>query len=113
MLPSLMRWPVLNLKLKKLDVVSGGIPKICFVNKMGREGAGFSRTVKELITRLKTRVVLINIPHFRGDSHNDGDRHLDGVIDIINQKLLRWDPDDPDKIDVRNVTRNHDQIAFE
>ena len=98
---------------EKVWTLSGGIPKICFVNKMDREGAGFSRTVKELITRLKTRVVLINIPHFRSDSHNDGDRHLDGVIDIINQKLLRWDPDDPDKIDVRNVTRDHDQIAFE
>jgi len=52
---------------EKVWKMSQKIPKICFINKMDREGAGFSRTVKEIIMKLNTRVALVNIPYFSLD----------------------------------------------
>lgn len=66
------------------------IPKIVYVNKMDRPGAGFSRTVKEIVTKLQTRVVLCNVPYFE---HKNGDFQFSGVLDILNCKLLKWMPE--------------------
>lgn len=65
-----------------------GIPKIAYVNKMDRAGAGFSRTVKEIVEKLKTRVVLCNIPYFE---KVDNDPVFKGVIDVLQCKILMWD----------------------
>ncbi|KAG7662357.1 MEF2 [[Candida] subhashii] len=65
------------------------LPKIVYVNKMDRPGAGFSRTVKEVIQKLETRVVLCNLPYFITDANQD--LVFKGVIDIIHKKLLTWD----------------------
>lgn len=65
------------------------IPKIAYVNKMDRDGAGFSRTVREIIQKLQTRVVLCNIPYF---SQSENDAVFSGVVDVIHKKLLQWDP---------------------
>lgn len=66
------------------------IPKIVYVNKMDRPGAGFSRTVKEIVTKLQTRVVLCNVPYFE---KSKGDFQFAGVLDVINCKLLKWKPE--------------------
>jgi elongation factor G len=68
------------------------IPKVLFVNKMDREGAGFSRTVKEIISKLGTRVLLINIPYFVEQSNRE--RKFVGVLDIVDKKLLQWGESD-------------------
>lgn len=65
------------------------LPKIAFVNKMDRDGAGFSRTVKEIIQKLQTRIVLITIPYFESIKGNVP--QFKGVIDIIHKKILVWD----------------------
>lgn len=65
------------------------IPKVIYVNKMDRPGAGFSRTVKEVVTRLQTRVVLCTVPYFETVN---GDFVFAGVLDILHCKLLKWDP---------------------
>lgn len=65
------------------------IPKIAFINKMDREGAGFSRTVKEIIQKLQTRVVLCNLPYFTIDKENVP--VFKGVLDVLNKKVLNWD----------------------
>jgi elongation factor G len=74
---------------KQADALN--IPKIAFVNKMDRPGAGFSRTVKEIIQKLQTRVVLVNVPYFETSPSNDP--IFAGVVDIIHKKLLRWNSD--------------------
>lgn len=66
-----------------------GIPKIAYINKMDRDGAGFSRTVKEIIQKLQTRVILCNIPHF--ENGKDGLPVFTGVLDILHKKVLKWD----------------------
>lgn len=78
-----------------------GIPRIAYVNKMDREGAGFSRTVKEIIQKLQTKVVLCNLPYFENGSNNEF--VFKGVIDVLNKTLLKWDLEtDPsgNKVDV-------------
>lgn len=68
-----------------------GIPRIAYVNKMDRPGAGFSRTVKEIVAKLQTRVVCLNLPHFeqRGLEHV-----FCGVLDVLHKKRLVWDQGD-------------------
>lgn len=78
---------------------SKSIPKIFFINKMDREGAGFSRTVKEIIAKLGTRVLLLNVPYFVELENRE--KKFVGVLDIIDKKLLRWI--DQDKIEVSDV----------
>lgn len=65
------------------------IPRIAYINKMDRPGAGFSRTVREIVARLQTRVVCINLPFFLPTS--DGEMEFRGLVDVIHQKLLVWD----------------------
>lgn len=70
-----------------------GIPKLCYVNKMDRDGAGFSRTVKEIVSKLQTRVVLCNIPYFE-DLNSAGTSKFIGVLDVLHKKILKWKPDE-------------------
>lgn len=67
-----------------------GIPRIAYVNKMDRPGAGFSRTVKEIVSKLHTRAVCINLPYFKQNGTSDPE--FSGVLDVVYGKLLVWDP---------------------
>ncbi|GMM58220.1 Mef2 protein [Maudiozyma humilis] len=87
---------------EKVWKMAGPIPKVCFVNKMDRMGAGFSRTVKEMMLKLNTRVALVNIPYFSVDE-TTREQQFRGVVDVLNQKLITWDPADPDKVDVGEI----------
>lgn len=64
------------------------IPIIAYINKMDRDGAGYGRTVKEIVGRLGTRSILLNIPYFIKDSSQN--QIFKGIIDIINKKLIIW-----------------------
>lgn len=64
------------------------IPTIAYINKMDRDGAGFGRTVKEIVGRLGTRAILINTPYFEKDDTQNN--VFKGIVDIINQKLIIW-----------------------
>lgn len=68
------------------------IPRIAYVNKMDRSGAGFSRTVKEIILKLQTRAVLVNLPYW--EEQGIEDPRFAGVIDVLHKKLLKWDATD-------------------
>lgn len=70
-----------------------GIPKIAFVNKMDREGAGFGRTVREIVSKLNTRVGIVNMPFYKdGDYSNGGGdgKSFEGVVDVVNKKIIKW-----------------------
>lgn len=74
------------------------IPIIAYINKMDRDGAGYGRTVKEIVGRLSTRAVLINVPFFEKDATQNS--IFKGVIDVIDQKLILWNTDSEDGKDV-------------
>ena len=64
-----------------------GVPRIAFVNKMDRTGADFSRVVEEMRERLGAPAYPVGIPIGSEDN-------LKGVIDVVNQKALIYDPTD-------------------
>ncbi|KAF8945586.1 Ribosome-releasing factor 2, mitochondrial [Haplosporangium gracile] len=67
-----------------------GIPRIAFVNKMDRAGAGFGRTVREMRTRLGCRPVVVQIPLMES-LQGTSDTQFNGVIDVLTMEVLRWD----------------------
>jgi elongation factor G len=59
------------------------VPRICFVNKMDRVGADFTRTLDQIRTKLQGNPVAIQIPIGSEDNFT-------GVIDIVRMKAVRW-----------------------
>lgn len=77
---------------EKVWKLSHFLPKICFVNKMDRIGANFNNTVKNIATKLHTRPIIINFPIFiQPEKDNFQEPKLIGVLDVVNQVLLKWD----------------------
>lgn len=60
------------------------VPRICFVNKMDRQGADFFRAVEQMRTRLRGNPVPIVIPVGASES-------FVGVVDLIKMKSIVWD----------------------
>ncbi|MEW6718103.1 MAG: elongation factor G [Chloroflexota bacterium] len=72
------------------------VPRICFVNKMDRLDASYTRTIDMISERLGTNPIAIQFPIGREDSFS-------GVIDLIGQKAIIWDDDlgrDPKRVEV-------------
>jgi elongation factor G len=66
-----------------------GVPRVCFINKMDRIGAGFERVLGQIRDRLSARPVPLQLPIGAGPATNsDGFR---GVIDLLTMKALYWD----------------------
>ncbi|KAF2819455.1 mitochondrial translation elongation factor-like protein G [Ophiobolus disseminans] len=61
------------------------IPRIIFVNKLDRDGAAFSRTVKEIGVRLHGWPAVCQIPWWRG-----GNGNFTGIGDVVNLRGMLW-----------------------
>ena len=59
------------------------VPRICFVNKMDREGADFDKCVEEISTKLGGHPVLVNIPLIENEE-------FIGNIDLITGEEVRY-----------------------
>ncbi|GBB93390.1 hypothetical protein RclHR1_02160016 [Rhizophagus clarus] len=68
-----------------------GIPRIAYVNKMDRIGAGFGRTVKEMRYKLGTRPLVCQLPVMKKDSI--GNNIFFGVVDLLDMQVLDWNND--------------------
>src|ERR1700745_2313902 len=66
------------------------VPRICFVNKMDRTGAGFERTLQMIVDRLGANPVPVQIPI-------GAEANYKGVVDLLEQKALTFGekPNDP------------------
>jgi elongation factor G len=64
------------------------VPRIAFVNKMDRTGANFDNAVQEMRKKLGAYAYPVFIPIGKEDSFR-------GVVDLINQKAILYDPADP------------------
>lgn len=69
------------------------VPRLIFINKMDVIGADFEGTLDDIIERLDTRPVPVVIPLGSG-SIKDSNRPFEAVIDIIEQKVYRFNPSD-------------------
>lgn len=59
------------------------VPRICFINKMDRDGADFDRCVRMIRTQLVCDPLIIAIPI-------GSQREFSGIIDIIRMKAMVW-----------------------
>jgi elongation factor G len=64
-----------------------GVPRIAFVNKMDRTGADFANVVREMREKLGAPAYSVGIPI-------GSEEELVGLIDVVNQKALIYDPAD-------------------
>ncbi len=60
------------------------VPRICFINKMDRLGANFTRTIDMITERLKARLAVTQLPI--GSESN-----FSGIIDLIEAKAYEFD----------------------
>ncbi len=60
------------------------VPRICFVNKMDRIGANFSRTVEMIVDRLDAVPAVIQLPI-------GAEADFKGVIDLLAMKAVVWE----------------------
>ena len=63
------------------------VPRIVFVNKMDRVGANYARVLEMMRERLGANPLPLQLPIGEGTE-------FEGVIDLVTQKALRWDPAD-------------------
>ena len=59
------------------------VPRICFINKMGRVGADFYRSIDTIIERLKARPVAIQLPIGAEDQFK-------GIVDLVSMTARVW-----------------------
>lgn len=74
------------------------VPRIAFVNKMDRVGADFDNALKQMRERLGAYAYPVFLPIGKED-------YLEGVIDVVNQQAVYYDPEDPSgmKHDIRDI----------
>ncbi|UCF97689.1 MAG: elongation factor G [Spirochaetaceae bacterium] len=63
------------------------VPRIAYINKLDRVGADFFGVVKEMEQKLGANPLILELPIGR-------ESELEGVIDLIGLKELRWDQND-------------------
>jgi elongation factor G len=63
------------------------VPRVCFVNKMDRDGADFYKAVAEIKTKLGANPVPLQIPI-------GSEETFKGVVDLITNQAIIWNEDD-------------------
>ena len=63
------------------------VPRICYVNKMDRQGADFYGVLKQIKEKLHANPVAINLPIGVEDSFS-------GIVDLIEMKAYVWNEED-------------------
>jgi len=66
------------------------VPRICFINKLDRIGAGFERSFDQIADRLGGQPLAVQIPLGEGPLGETGDGFR-AVIDLIERRVLRFD----------------------
>lgn len=62
------------------------VPRVCFINKMDRIGAGFERVFSQIESRLHASPVALQLPI--GEGPADRPNGFSGIIDLIEMKAL-------------------------
>jgi elongation factor G len=87
-----------------------GVPRICFINKMDRIGAGFERTFLQIKDRLAANPVAIFIPIGAGP-HPDP-AAFRGIIDLVEMQALYFDEASQGaKFEVAEIPEDHRELA--
>ena len=76
-----------------------GIPRVIYINKLDRVGAGFGRTVREVGIKLGGWPAVCQIPLYEAETESE--EVFVGVVDIVEKRVFRWGEKAKDG---RNVT---------
>ena len=83
------------------------VPRICFLNKMDRVGASFQNSLADIEKKLSLSPVAVQWPV-------GSEEHFNGLIDLIQQKMLLWDQDElGQKFSVKEIPENYKKITQE
>jgi elongation factor G len=78
------------------------VPRLCFINKLDRIGAGFERVFAQIEQRLDAQPVALQIPIGGGPADRPGG--FEGVIDLVEMQALYFSQEDRGQtIDVRDI----------
>ncbi len=80
------------------------VPRMCFVNKMDRTGASFSRCVEMIIDRLHAHPVPLQFPYGEGQD-------FAGIIDLLKMELVTYGSDDGTDIQRHPIPESHREQA--
>ncbi len=83
-----------------------GVPRMCYINKMDRLGADFYGTFKQIIERLGSRPVALQLPI-------GSESKFIGVIDLLNEQALVWTDPNGMTIEKRPIPAEMEQQAKE
>jgi elongation factor G len=72
------------------------VPRICFINKLDREGADFEGTFGQIRERLHANPVAIEMPVGIGPSH--GSDPFRGIVDLVSMKMISFDLETKGKV---------------
>ncbi|MCW2998372.1 MAG: fusA [Solirubrobacterales bacterium] len=72
------------------------VPRICFVNKMDRQGADFAKAIVTMRDRLGANAVPVQLPI-------GAEEHFRGVIDLVNMQAINYTSDDGMDYDVSEI----------
>jgi elongation factor G len=81
------------------------VPRMCFINKLDRIGAGFERTFREIARRLQANPVALMIPIGEGNA-------FEGIIDLIGERELYFDAQSKGQnVEVREIApKRQDEV---
>ncbi|HSM55673.1 MAG TPA: elongation factor G [Candidatus Sulfomarinibacteraceae bacterium] len=87
-----------------------GVPRICFVNKMDRVGANFTRTIDMIGDRLQANPIAIQWPIGSEDD-------FAGIVDLLTMEAFVWEEEDlgakPEKVEIPESVREAVEEARE
>jgi elongation factor G len=87
-----------------------GVPRICFINKMDRIGAGFERTFLQIKDRLAANPVAIFIPIGAGPFPDV--KAFRGIIDLIEMRAIYFDEaSQGSKFEIGEIPADHQEAA--
>lgn len=82
------------------------VPRMAYINKMDRTGADFFGTVKQMVARLGTVPVPIQIPYGLEENYK-------GIIDLIEMKALKYDDEKGVKFEIQDIPADLISMAKE
>jgi elongation factor G len=80
------------------------VPRICFVNKMDRQGADFAKAIQTMKDRLGANAVPVQLPIGAEDQFS-------GVIDLVDMKAIRYGQDDGMEYEVGEIPAEYADAA--
>ncbi len=82
------------------------VPRVCFINKIDKEGADFENSLNSIWDRLSPNALAIQYPMGESGEH-------DGVIDLIRMKEIRFSGDFGEKMEESEVSNKWQEKAKE